>query len=95
MLMPHQQNIIPVSIIRFGHVANYRHVGAANGLIPLVKIHAQPTLAWLDNGLRLKCHGSSLYRDGLPRCSSNAHKSFSVFRGQLDLHGKHDGGIGR
>ena len=95
MLMPRQQNVIRGSIIRFGYVADYGHVGAANGLVSLVEIHAQPTLALVDQCLRFKCHGSSLYRDGLSWRSSNAHESFSVLRGQLDLHGKNDGSIGR
>jgi len=95
MLMPHEQHIIPVPVIRLGHVADHGHVRAADGLVSLVQVHAQPTLARGDHGLRLERYGTNLHRDPFARGSSDANHSGGVFRSQLEFHCQHEGCIGR
>jgi hypothetical protein len=73
MMVPQEQDVILVPVIRLGHVANQGHVGTAVGLVPLVQIHAPLSLAQVDHGLWFERHGTGLYIDAFAWGSSDTN----------------------
>jgi hypothetical protein len=72
MMVPQEQDVILVPVIRLGHVANQGHVGTAVGLVPLVQIHA-PLSPRVNHGLWFERHGTGLYSDAFAWGSSGTN----------------------